>query len=275
MSTITSAPPALEQVYAALEQVYDPELDAPLTRLGFIDEVAIEGGHVIVRYTVPTFWCAPNFVYLMSNDIRSEVAQVPGVEAVTVLVRNNCAEEAINAGVNAGKSFVETFPDDAIDEGLESLRHIFTTKGFLARQDVLLRRLRQAGMADEEALALRLGALAPAGDDLLLAVAPGGAALRVPLAAADLEKYLHKRRRLGLTQAPEALLFTTMDGRPLAEVDLADYLRRSRAARLNIAFNTSLCEGLLRTQFRPEQADSHASVGDALLTPTIKEGATP
>ncbi|GAB4432163.1 MAG: iron-sulfur cluster assembly protein [Chloroflexi bacterium OHK40] len=264
MSTISSVPLSRDQVFAALDQVYDPELDAPLTRLGFIDEVTITGGHVTVRYTVPTFWCAPNFVFLMSSDIRHEVARVPGVAAVTVLVRNNCAENEINAGINAGKSFAETFPDDLVDEGLEALRHTFTLKGFLARQDVLLRRLRQAGIDEATALALRVGALTPQGEDVRV-VTPDGTALRVPLAAADLEKYLHKRRKLGLAQAPEALLFTTTEGQPLAEVDLAAYLRRSRAARLNIAFNTTLCEGLLRTQFRPEQAGCHGSVGDALL----------
>jgi hypothetical protein len=217
---------------------------------------------VTVRYKVPTFWCAPNFVYMMSHDIRSEVGRVPGVAAVTVLVENNCVEDEINAGVNAGKSFEETFPNDTDGESLDALRRTFTAKGFLARQDVLLRRLRQAGMADEQILALRLDDLAVDGEDLAVATAP----IRVRLAGPDLAKYLHKRRKLGLDQAPAALLFTTIAGRPLAEVDLADYLRRSRSARLNIAFNTSLCEGLLRTQFRPEQQGSHQSVGDSLLT---------
>jgi metal-sulfur cluster biosynthetic enzyme len=258
--------PALPAIYAALDEVYDPELDAPITRLSFVEEVAVASGHVTVRYKVPTFWCAPNFVYMMSHDIRSEVGRVPGVAAVTVLVENNCVEDEINAGVNAGKSFEETFPNDTDGESLEVLRRTFTAKGFLARQDVLLRRLRQAGMADDQILALRLGDPAVDGEDLIVPVAPGAAPLLVRLAAPDLEKYLHKRRKLGLEQAPAALLFTTLAGQPLAEVDLADYMRRSRSARLNIAFNTSLCEGLLRTQFHPEQHGSHQSVGDSLLT---------
>jgi len=265
----TPIAPTHAALYAALDQVYDPELDAPLTRLGFIDEVVVDGGHVTVHYTVPTFLCAPNFVYLMSHDIRSELSQVPGVAAVTVLVRNNCAESEINAGVNAGKSFADTFPDETDGEGLEALRHTFTSKGFLARQDVLLRRLRQAGLDDARSLMLRLADLLVLGDDLFVQHLPGEAPLRLPLAAPDLEKYQHKRRKLGLAQAPEALLFTTLAGQPLHEVDLADYLRRSRSARLNIAFNTTLCEGMLRTQFRPEQAQRHDSIGDSLLTHAI------
>jgi metal-sulfur cluster biosynthetic enzyme len=261
--------PSREAVDAALDQVYDPELDAPVTRLGFIDEVLIAGGHVTVRYTVPTFWCAPNFVYLMSYDIRSELIQVPGVSAVTVLVHNNCAATAINAGVNAGKSFDETFPGETDGGGLEALRHTFTTKGFLARQDVLLRRLGQAGVPNAQSLALRLGDLLLLGEDLFVPFVPGEPPLRLPLAAADLEKYLHKRRKLGLSQAPADLLFTTMDGQPLHTLDLSDYLRRSRSARMNIAFNTSLCEGLLRAQYRPEQAQRQDSLGDSLLTHAI------
>lgn len=262
----TAAQPSIEAVYAALDQVYDPELDAPITDLQFVAEVAIEGDHVLVRYNVPTFWCAPNFVFMMSHDIRHELAQVPGVGAVTVLVSNNCVEDQVNAGVNAGKSFEETFSDD-IDgsgESLEELRRIFTTKGFLARQDVLLRRLRQAGLADEAILDLSLDDLVVAGEDLLVSAADE-APLLVRRAAGDLAKYLHKRRKLGLPTA-DALVFSTLEGQPLREIDLASYLRRSRAARLNIAFNTSLCEGLLRTQFHPEQQGTHASVGDSLLT---------
>ncbi|MCS6938391.1 MAG: iron-sulfur cluster assembly protein [Roseiflexus sp.] len=47
--------PALDDIYRALAEVYDPELDAPITELGFVNEVRLDGGHVTVRYTVPTF----------------------------------------------------------------------------------------------------------------------------------------------------------------------------------------------------------------------------
>lgn len=255
--------PSREAIYAALENVYDPELDDSLIRLGFIDEVEIVGADVTVRYKVPTFWCAPNFTFMMSYDIRDEVSRVPGVRAVTVLVRNNCAEQEINTGINAGLSFQETFGADTNGESLDDLRRIFTEKGFLARQDVLLRRLRQAGLADAEMLGLRQCDVRADGDDLLLTT--GHAPLRVRLAAADLARYQHKRKKLGLPHAPDALLFTTLAGDDLRGLDLQDYLRRSRAARLNIAFNSTLCEGLLRATYTPEQVSNTASVGDALL----------
>lgn len=254
--------PTLAEINRALAEVYDPELDTPITELGFVNEVQIADGHVTVTYTVPTFWCAPNFVFMMSQDIRAEVGRVPGVSQVTVLVRNNCLEDEINRGVNAGRSFAETFPAD-VDQNadLEALRHTFTVKGFLARQDVLIRRMRQAGLADSAILALRIGEVEVQGDDVILLAPPG----RVPLAAADLLRYLHKRRRLQLAVTADTLLFTTVEGQPIAAAELAAYLRYSRSARLNIAFNTSLCEGLLRTQFFPERQHDHSSVGDRLM----------
>jgi len=258
--------PELADIQRALAEVYDPELDTPITELGFVNEVQISGDHVTVTYTVPTFWCAPNFVFMMSQDIRAEVSRVPGVAGVTVVVRNNCLEDEINAGVNAGRSFAETFPADVGTKAdLEALRHTFTVKGFLARQDALLRRMRQAGLRDATILDLRVGDVVAQGEDLFVATAADCPPQRIALAAADLARYLHKRRRLGLPVAANDWLFTTVDGQPIAEAELATYLRYSRAARLNIAFNTSLCEGLLRTQFFPERQYDYSSVGDRLI----------
>lgn len=255
--------PTLAEINRALAEVYDPELDTPITELGFVNEVQIAAdGHVTVTYTVPTFWCAPNFVFMMAQAIRAEVGRVPGVRQVTGLVRNNCLEDEINRGVNAGRRVAETFPAD-VDQNadLEALRHTFTVKGLLARQDVLIRRMRQAGLADSAILALRIGEVEVQGNDVILLSLPGW----VPLAAADLLRYLHKRRRLQLAVTADAPLFTTVEGQPIAEAELASYLRYSRSARLNIAFNTSLCEGLLRTQFFPERQHDHSSVGDRLM----------
>jgi len=255
--------PTVAEIYHALSEVYDPELDTPITELGFVNEVHIAEGHVTVIYTVPTFWCAPNFVFMMSQDIRHEVGQIPGVHQVTVLVRNNCLADEINSGINAGRSFVETFPNDVDRQSdLEALRYTFIVKGFLARQDVLIRRMRQVGLSDATILGLRIGDVMVAGEDLLVQATPPQ---RIPLAAADLQRYLHKRRRLHLAMNVDVRLFTTVTDQPIAEADLPAYLRYSRSARLNIAFNTSLCEGLLRTQFFPERQYDYSSVGDRLM----------
>ena len=72
-----------DEIYVQLAQVYDPELDQPLTELGFIGGVSIEGSVVTVRFRLPTFWCAANFAFMMAADIRERVSELPWVERLS------------------------------------------------------------------------------------------------------------------------------------------------------------------------------------------------
>src|SRR5207247_3670504 len=75
----------LEQdVQEALGSVADPELDRSLVELGFARAALDADGHVTVEVRLPTYWCAPNFAYLMVQDARDAVAAVPGVRSVSV-----------------------------------------------------------------------------------------------------------------------------------------------------------------------------------------------
>ncbi len=65
-----------QQVYKQLDQVYDPELDQPLTELGFIDHTKIDGNQVQVVFRLPTYWCSPNFAFIMAEDIRTSISQL-------------------------------------------------------------------------------------------------------------------------------------------------------------------------------------------------------
>ena len=56
------------RVLEALGTVYDPELDEPITDLGFVGSVVVAGGAVAVRLRLPTPQCAPNFAFLMAAD---------------------------------------------------------------------------------------------------------------------------------------------------------------------------------------------------------------
>jgi metal-sulfur cluster biosynthetic enzyme len=252
---------SLEAVYARLDEVYDPELDESITRLGFVEQVQLAGDRVTVVYRLPTFWCAANFAFMMAADIRSEVGKLAGVGQVVVELREHFADAEINNGINAGRSFVDTFPEEALGN-LDELRRTFLEKAYMARQEVLISRLRNAGLHDEQVVALPLGALQTEGEAVLVA---GPQPLLVRRAADDLRKYTQRRRSLGLPCAATAPLVLALDGTTVAAGELPAYLRRTRVARLNIAFNTSLCEGLLRTRYHPEQAGQHASLGDALL----------
>ena len=48
-----------EAVTAALAVVNDPELDEPITDLGFVRSVAIDGSSVTVHLRLPTSFCSP------------------------------------------------------------------------------------------------------------------------------------------------------------------------------------------------------------------------
>ncbi|SET50001.1 protein of unknown function DUF59 [Salinibacillus kushneri] len=65
-----------QEVIKKLDKGYDPELDQPLTDLDFIDEVTIKGNHVEVQFRLPTYWCSPNFAYIMAEDIRIYVSEL-------------------------------------------------------------------------------------------------------------------------------------------------------------------------------------------------------
>lgn len=280
--TTSTLLPCRDEIYRRLDNVYDPELDESILKLGFVDEVQIEGSDVTVLYRLPTYWCAPNFAYMMSADVRTEVGQVPGVQSVRVVLSNHCTETEINSAVNRGASFREAFPDDALDD-LDDLRRRFFEKSFLARQEQLIRRLRHAGLSDEQIVALRLSDLTLDGEDVLVKnqelrtknqgdadvnsgfLVLGSSATRVRLGAGDLAKYLRKRRLLGLPDAPVDGLFCALDGTPLSAEELPDYLRRTRTMRVSLAFNTTLCEGLRRTQYNPERISDTSSVADGLL----------
>ena len=66
------------RVFEALGTVYDPELDEPITTLGFVGSCVVEGEDVSVRLRLPTPQCAPNFAFLMAADARAAVRPSAG-----------------------------------------------------------------------------------------------------------------------------------------------------------------------------------------------------
>jgi len=237
------------QVYAAIADVLDPELDEPLVKLGFIDRVQIDGRDVTVIFKLPTYWCAPNFAYLMAADLRRKILTLPGVSTVHVLLLDHYAEDEITKGVNEGRSFSQAFPDaTSEDQDLEELRLIFLRKGFLMRQDTLLRQMLKAGLDEATILALRRNDLiVDERADIAFVTLPGRV-IHLERAGHTAAVYLRKGATLGLFQEESAPLIIDEKGQPPTG-GLQDFLRRSRSIRLNIAFNTSLCTSLFRTRY--------------------------
>jgi metal-sulfur cluster biosynthetic enzyme len=154
-------------VLERLARVLDPELDEPILDLGFVRSLELRSGHARVALRLPTSWCAVNFAYLMAEDVRHALLGVEGIRQVTVRLGDHCAAEEIEAAVNDGQPFAEAFPGEGAGS-LAALRLTFLRKGFLSRQERLLRGLRDAGCAPAAICALRLGEVSVEDDAIVI-----------------------------------------------------------------------------------------------------------
>ncbi len=218
------------RVLAALATVHDPELDEPITSLGFVGSCVVsDGGDVDVHLRLPTPQCAPNFAFLMASDAREAVRRVSGVRAVGVVLDDHYTAAEINAAVGAGGGFDAAFPGESAGD-LEALRQLFQRKALLARQGrVATMLLAAGGGADHAAIvSLRVRDL-PAGDP-------------------EVARCLALRRELGLPVGPHAPALVAGDGGPIRVSELANWLRRARLVGLSLESNGGLCRSLLRVR---------------------------
>lgn len=220
---------AEEAVLAALAGVRDPELDRPVTELGFVAHCAVdEAGTATVRLRLPTYFCAPNFAFLMVADAADAVRVVPGVTGVDVRLEDHFAADTINAGVAARLGFVGSFGDEAADE-LDDLRANFLRRAVLAGTDRVCRALLADGVDRSRLASVRLGD-APAGRDT--------------------DRLRERRAELGLPAGDhDPLLIDVVTGEPVDAADLRTHLGRARLARVGQEANTGVCVGMLRARY--------------------------
>jgi len=216
-------------VRAALDEVRDPELDEPITDLGFVASCDVDPeGAVRARLRVPTYFCAPNFVFMMVADARDALARVPGVTSVAVGVDGHFASDDINGGVAENRNFANTFGDLA-ESDLDQLRTDFRRKAVLAATDRVCQALVAAGRDKTQLVTLRLGD------------APGGA---------DLRRLRERRTQLGLpADDRSALLIDPASGARVAGDAVTVYLHRARLTRLSMETNGEICRGLLHDRY--------------------------
>ncbi len=213
-----------DAVWAALGTVLDPELDEPVTDLAFVQHCDVDSaGLATVRLRLPTFFCAPNFSFLMVADAYDAVSRVPGVRQADVVLVDHHASAEINGGVAARAGFVASFEGEAVDE-LDDLRAQFLTKAVVAGQDRVARPLVDAGATPQDLAALTLGE-APASEDL--------------------DRLRSRRRLLGLPSGDDAPLLLHADGSRVAVEQVPLHLRRARITRVGIETNGEYCKSLL------------------------------
>jgi len=216
------------EVLGALSGVRDPELDEPITELDFVSELEVEGGTAFVRLRLPTYFCAPNFAYLMVADAKAALLSVPGVERASVVLDDHYASQEINGGVNEDHGFDGAFAGETEGPDLEELRTVFRRKSFVSRQEQLCRELLAADHTPSDLAGM------------ILADAPASGAL---------QKYLERRAELGLDTSEGAPLVVDPDGKPVPEEAVVQHLRFARTVRVSIEGNAELCRGLLATRY--------------------------
>jgi metal-sulfur cluster biosynthetic enzyme len=240
--------PALDEaVRAALGTVYDPELDEPITDLGFVRSVVIAGGVVTVHLRLPTSFCAPNFAYLMAVDTKDALRAVPGVAEATVLLDDHHDSPLINAGLAADAGYKGTFGVEA-EESLNALRLTFQRKAHIAAMERALTALVRAGRTEDRVHSVVLADLP---DD------------RVK------ESLLRRRAALGFPVDDNASVLVDENGAPVPETEAVARLRRARSVRISIDGNAHFCRGLLQTRYPGSESDQTARPDDPGVRPLL------
>ncbi|MDN5858595.1 MAG: iron-sulfur cluster assembly protein, partial [Pseudonocardia sp.] len=144
-------------VWRALDTVMDPELDEPITDLEFVSSATVSGaGVATVRLRLPTFFCAPNFSFLMVADTHDAVSAIDGVTRADIVLEDHHASPEINDGVAAHADFVGIYGDEA-GGNLDELRRYFLEKAVVAGQDRVAQPMVDAGLGPDELAELTLG----------------------------------------------------------------------------------------------------------------------
>jgi metal-sulfur cluster biosynthetic enzyme len=237
---MTSSPALRASVLDALAQVHDPELDEPITRLGFITSCEVSaGGDVELVLRLPTPQCAPNFAFLMAADARRVLRRLPGVGEVSVRLADHYTGQEINAALDRGDGFAGAFPGETVDEELAALRELFLRKALVARESRLCERLRAAGETPEQIVARRLADLPD---------------------SPDARRCAELRRRLGLPAGADSPGFVLPSGEPVAPGELIRWLRTARLVRMSLEVNGGICRSLLRVHRGVEVEDPEEEV---------------
>jgi metal-sulfur cluster biosynthetic enzyme len=228
----------LDQIWQRLDLVMDPELDEAVTDLGFVEAVSVDpDGGVEVTFRLPTYWCSPNFAFLMAEGIKREVEVLPWVVQARVQIQDHMAAAEMSAAVNAGGLFSDAFNELTSAEDLSALRHTFDLKAFQRRQEAVIKALLAGGLDISAVIALPLADLQ---------------AMRLPDPEAEKQRlrYLSLLLSKGIASAPSDAALPTCEGVALTEAGFGDYMAQLRAVRINMEFSGSMCRGLKRSRYK-------------------------
>lgn len=255
---MTIAPSEIErrehELWHVLASVDDPELDEPVTAMGFVERAFVaDDGRVTVDFRLPTYWCSPNFAFLMLDDLRRALHRLSWKPAFDVVLHDHMFAAEVNAGLAAGRSFDEIFGELAGDQGLDDLRATFAAKAFKRRQEAILRGLLAEGFAEPVVLAMNVATLEA------VRFEDADVARQKPRYLAAL------RARRGALKASDRA-FATWEGDEIRVEALPAYLSELRGLRINMEFNGALCRGLKQSRYKEvRQVDGEPTLVDFIL----------
>ncbi len=231
-----------DEVTAALDTVRDPELDEPVTSLGFVASAELTGSDSVeVHLRLPTYFCAPNFAFLMVADAYDAITALPGVRHAVVILDDHFASDTINEGVAARAGFMGSFGDEAADE-LDTLRANFIRKAVLAGTDRVCRPLLADGVTPDALASMRLAEVPP---------------------SPEFDRLRERRREIGLPDGDDALLLIdAATGAPIGSDDMRLHLGKARLSRVNIEANSSICRGMLASRYGTAVTDHASTEGE-------------
>ncbi|GAA4918718.1 metal-sulfur cluster biosynthetic enzyme [Actinomycetospora succinea] len=220
------------RVWEALRTVRDPELDSDVVSLDFVGSCSVsDDGVATVSLRLPTYFCAPNFAFLMVADAHDAVSATPGVTRADVTLADHFASDAINAGVAARAGFVGSMAGTEVGEAvaeLDDLRRTFTERALMAGTDLVVRPLMRGGATPEDVAAMTL-ADAPDSDDL--------------------RRLRARRRELGIPAGDDDPLVVDPSGATVGVDALPLHLRKARSYQVGVDANTSICRGQLAARY--------------------------
>lgn len=220
------------EVMSALSTVVDPELDEPITDLGFVRSITIDDNGVEVHLRLPTAFCSPNFAYLMASDAMDALRGVPGAGLVRVMLDDHHDSEKINLGLATNAGYRGTFGGEA-EDSLAELRVTFKRKAHIASMErSCMQMLKRETFTLEELPLLKLRDL------------PN---------CANTRALVRRRAAIGLPVEQDSRVLVDSDGSAIAEEDVPLRLRMAATTRRSIEGNAHFCRGLLATRYAGSQ----------------------
>lgn len=220
-------------VMRALTSVCDPELDQSIVELDFIRDVDVQTGMVGVKLRLPTYWCSPNFAYLMMDDIVSALTELTEGHKIIVEVVDHESAEALNRAFREQQPFNRAFPSTG---SLDALRHTFKEKAWYARQKRVLDVLQSLGTS--------LATWVPGTwqeAEQAVAQYQGGVIW---------ERYRQMAIYWGIPHQEHTPFVTTTDGVAVTPDEWERHRHRLQLITLNMESNAHLCRGLLSVRYQ-------------------------